>query len=217
MFYNLIGDNYNETGNDILLLDISNNDGYIWTNSFEPQTTPTTSLATTTTTSIAIPPLSTSVSSSPLSSQQSNALSKNIPVVIGIAIGAFIVSISLAFEGVFLYQRNKNKKENKKAISFPGNEVKDTNHEILEIPAIRNLNNYRHEIISTTPAIGDVYRQKMLPKIAENENLTNNEIYNGNEITPSTDNQGSSLQNIEEMLHVITQEVQDLKARVNTK
>jgi len=79
------------------------------------------------------------------------------------------------------------------------------------------LNNYRHEIISTTPAIGDVYRQKMLPKIAENENLTNNEIYNGNEITPSTDNQGSSLQNIEEMLHVITQEVQDLKARVNTK
>ena len=78
------------------------------------------------------------------------------------------------------------------------------------------MNNYRHEIISTTPAIGDVYRQKMLPKIAENENLTNNEIYNGNEITPSTDNQ-RSLQNIEEMLHLITQEVQDLKARVNTK
>ncbi len=78
------------------------------------------------------------------------------------------------------------------------------------------MNNYRHEIISTTPSIGDVYRQKMLPKIAENENLTNNEIYNGNEITPSTDNQ-RSLQNIEEMLHLITQEVQDLKARVNTK
>src|SRR6266542_6476195 len=133
MFYNLIGDNYNETGNDILLLDISNNDGYIWTNSFEPQTTPTTSLATTTTTSIAIPPLSTSLSSSPLSSQQSNALSKNIPVVIGIAIGAFIVGVSLAFGGVFLYKRNKNKKENKKAIPFTGNGIKDTNNEGLEI------------------------------------------------------------------------------------
>jgi len=44
----------------------------------------------------------------------------------------------------------------------------------------------------------------MLPKtLAEDENLTNNEIYNRNEITPSTDNQGSSLQNIEEMLYVI--------------
>ncbi len=59
----------------------------------------------------------------------------------------------------------------------------------------------------------------MLPKIlvAEDENLTNNEIYNRNEITPSTDNQGSSLQNIEEMLYVITQELRDLKARINTK
>ncbi len=45
----------------------------------------------------------------------------------------------------------------------------------------------------------------MLPKIlvAEDENLTNNEIYNRNETIPSTDNQGSSLQNIEEMLYVI--------------
>ncbi len=58
----------------------------------------------------------------------------------------------------------------------------------------------------------------MLPKtLAEDENLTNNEIYNRNEITPSTDNQGSSLQNIEEMLYVITQELRDLKARINTK
>ena len=55
----------------------------------------------------------------------------------------------------------------------------------------------------------------MLPKLPVAENSTNNEI--SNETTPSTDNQGSSLQNIDvlenfkEMLQVITQEVQDLK------
>src|SRR6266542_2310019 len=77
---------------------------------------------------LSTPPLSTtSVSSPPL------PLPKNIPVVIGIAIGAFIVGISLAFGGVFLYKRNKNKKENKKAIPFTGNGIKDTNNEGLEI------------------------------------------------------------------------------------
>ncbi len=51
-------------------------------------------------------------------------------------IGVFIVGISLAFEGVFLYKQNKNEKENKKAIPFPE-----------KISTIRNLNNYGQEII----------------------------------------------------------------------
>jgi len=137
--------------------------------------------------------------------------------VIGVAIGAFIGGISLAFGGAFLYKWNKNKNEDKKVVLIPENEkVNDTNHEILEIPAIRNINNHGQEIISATPAINNVYKHKMLPKLPIAENSTNNEI--SNETTPSTDNQGSSLQNIDvlenfknEMLQVIKQEVQDLK------
>jgi len=98
--------------------------------------------------------------------------------VIVVAIGAFIGGISLAFGGAFLYKWNKNKKEDKKVVLIPGDEkVNDTNHEILEIPAIRNINNHGQEIISTTPAINNVYKHKMLPKLQVAENSTNNEIY----------------------------------------
>jgi len=182
-YLNLIG-RYNGTENDILLLDIINNDEYIWTNSFEPQTTSTTSLATT-----------------PTSSSTSPSSPNNKLIMIVIAIGAFIGGISLAFGGAFIYKWNKNKKENKRAIPISGNEVvKDTNHQVLEIPTAGQ------GIISTTPAINNVYKQNMLPMlpVAENENSTNNEIYN----------ERSSLQNIDvkEVIQVIKQEVmQDLK------
>jgi len=104
--------------------------------------------------------------------------------VIGITIGTFIGSISLVFCGVFLYKRNKNKKESKKVILIPRNE-EDTSHEVLDIPTIRNVNNYGQEIISTTSKISNIYKENLLPKlpVAENENSTNNEFYNhGNEI-----------------------------------
>ncbi len=92
----------NDINNDILLLDISNNDEYKWTNIFEPS----------------IPPSSTA---SVLPSQQSNTLSKNIPAVIGIAIGAFVVGISIAFGGVFLYKWNKNRQIQRQALQIYGN------------------------------------------------------------------------------------------------
>ncbi len=138
-------------------------------------------------------------------------------MIIGIAIGTFIGGISLSFGAFFLYKWNQNKKGNKKATSTPENEgFNDTNHEVLEIPALRNVTDYRQEIISTTPTINNVhyehYEQKMLPMlpIAKDDNL-------GGETVPSVD-QRSSLQNIDvenfknEILQVIKQEViQDLK------
>jgi len=146
------------------------------------------------------------------SSQQSNTSnisSNNIPIIIGIAIGTFLGGISLSFGGFFLYKWNKNKKKNKRAIPIPGNEeVKDTNNEVLEIPTVNN--NYGQEIIST-----NAYERKMLPPVAENENSTNNKIYNhGREVSSA----GPSLQNMNvekfknEMHQVIKQEImQDLK------
>jgi len=90
----------NDINNDILLLDISNNDEYKWTNIFENSTP----------------------------SKKSNILSKNIPAVVGIAIGAFVVGISIAFGSVFLYKRNKNRQIQRKTLQIHGN--------------VRNINNY---------------------------------------------------------------------------
>ena len=146
------------------------------------------------------------------SSQQSNTPNKssnNIPIIIGIAIGTFLGGISLSFGGFFLYKWNKNKKRIKRAIPIPGNEeVNDTDNEVLEIPTVNN--NYGQEIIST-----NAYERKMLPPVAENENSTNNKIYNhGREVSSA----GPSLQNMNvekfknEMHQVIKQEImQDLK------
>ena len=54
--------------------------------------------------------------------------------------------------------------------------------------------------------------------MTENENSTNNEIYNHeNEIIPSTDNQGSSLHNKEMLQVIIIRVVQDLKQELKNK
>src|SRR6266498_1553035 len=99
MFYNylnFIGIGYNTTfgmvDSDILLLDISNNDEYMWTNIFEPSIPKTISSTPSSTTTSSTTIITTNISSSP---------SNNIPIVIGVAIGAFIIGISLAFGGVF--------------------------------------------------------------------------------------------------------------------
>ncbi len=144
-------------------------------------------------------------------------------IIIGAVVGSLIGGIFLSFGGFYLYKWNKNRKRQRQALPIPGNEVvkdtdheevKDTDQEVLEIPTLSN--NYRQEIISTTPAINNAYKQMMSPvlPVAENESLTNNEIYNH-----GTSNRRSSLQlqNIDvenfknEILQVIKQEVQDLK------
>ena len=87
---NLIGRDYDQSiDNDILLLDISNNDEYIWTNIFDPSTTTTTK---------------------PLPSpQQSNTPSNNTLIVISVVIGSLIGGAFLLFGGLYLYKWNKNR------------------------------------------------------------------------------------------------------------
>ncbi|POG63819.1 hypothetical protein GLOIN_2v1682078 [Rhizophagus irregularis DAOM 181602=DAOM 197198] len=95
-----------ENDNDILLLDISNKDGFVWTTSF-------------------VPPSLTSQSQSPTSQLPNQSSSHSNINVIGVAIGisiGVIGGIALTVGGFFLYKQYKNRKERSKAIPTPGNE-----------------------------------------------------------------------------------------------
>jgi hypothetical protein len=93
-FYFIKGIGYTrEVDNDILLLDISNDDEYVWTTSFVPSLTsqtPTTD-----------PTLTPSTPSSP---------SNTIGIAIGTSIG-IIGGIALIVGSFFLYKRYKNRSE----------------------------------------------------------------------------------------------------------
>jgi hypothetical protein len=94
-----------ETENDILLLDISNNDNYVWTTKFEP-------------------PSLTSQSSPPSQPSQSNNINP-ISIAIGTLIG-IIGGIALTVGSFFLYKMYKNTKEQSIVIPTPGNEIIDS-------------------------------------------------------------------------------------------
>ncbi|RIA87836.1 hypothetical protein C1645_739813 [Glomus cerebriforme] len=122
----------NSTESDILLLDISNNEEYIWTTSFVP-TVPNN-----------MPPSSSS-SSSPSSSLSPT---NNIPVIAGATVGSLFGIILLSFGSFFLYKRNKKSKQ-KDILRIQGNE----NHE----RAIRiNENSTDHEPIIPTSLVNRI-------------------------------------------------------------
>jgi hypothetical protein len=101
---------------DILLLDISNNDEYTWTNNFEPPPPP----------SSALPSISPTSPVSISSSTQAN---------IGIIIGTLIGGVLLGVGGSFLYKWNKNKQKRKEATPTSGNEEGNRyNRENLVMP-----------------------------------------------------------------------------------
>ena len=113
---NLIGFGYDQSiESDILLLDISNNEQYIWTTQFQPTNDKT--------------PLSSSIpspSSSPLSPSSlpsSEISSNNIPVMIGAIVGSLVGGSLLTIGIFFLYKWNKNKQRQKNAIPTPGNVI----------------------------------------------------------------------------------------------
>src|SRR4051794_39718055 len=93
------GDSYDQsTESDILLLDINNNEEYIWTNNFEP---------------INLPPLATlTLTTSPSSAETSSAIQTaiiqqpdklNNKLMIGAIVGALFSGALLSFGGFFLY------------------------------------------------------------------------------------------------------------------
>ena len=126
-----------------MLLDISNNEEYIWTSNFVPN--------------IALPSTSQSSSSSSSPSPSDPTTSPpivnipNKPLLIGSIIGSLIGGISLTVICFLLYKWNKNKRKppNEEGIlQIHGN---TTNHE-LSIPVINQAYDYKQEAI---PIVND--------------------------------------------------------------
>ena len=89
----------------MLLLDISDNEEYIWTTAFDPSFIP-------------LPP-----SPSPLSSPSLDVKSSNITpeVTVGAIVGSLIVGILLSLGGFFLYKWSKDKRNRNNATLVPYN------------------------------------------------------------------------------------------------
>ncbi|CAG8649755.1 14089_t:CDS:2 [Funneliformis caledonium] len=124
------GYGYNrKVDNDILLLDISNDEEYMWTNIFDPN-------------ELKSPPPT-----------ESPKVSPNTPatlVMFGVSIGTCAVIISLLIGGFYLYKWRKNKMENIRALPTPGSA--DNNnyvHEALAVSTRSNVYNHGQETIPT--------------------------------------------------------------------
>ncbi|RIA89136.1 hypothetical protein C1645_876913 [Glomus cerebriforme] len=109
---------------DILLLDISNNEEYIWTTKFDPSvpnlssSPPSTLPSPSTLSPSTLSPTTLSSSNLPLQSPSpSNKL-----VIIGTSVAFLVGGIILTVGGFFLYKWNKNKLNRKNIIRIQGNE-----------------------------------------------------------------------------------------------
>jgi H+/gluconate symporter-like permease len=120
---NVLGNNYNQSiESDILLLDISNNDEYVWTDNFTPPSTSST--------------------------QANNLYNKSIIIVV--VMGSSIGGFSLAVICFILYKWNKNKQKRKEVIPASGNEEGNRyNHENLVMSKTRapTRQNFRIRVI----------------------------------------------------------------------
>src|ERR1041384_735696 len=110
---------------DILLLDISNNDEYIWTTTFEPSPPPVSSSP---------PPLSTQPINTNTNTQSQPT---NTGAIVGAFIGSLIGGISLTVGSFFLYKRYKNKRQIS-GFSATG-EIPNYPPEILQIPGASQI------------------------------------------------------------------------------
>ncbi|CAG8639417.1 6336_t:CDS:2, partial [Funneliformis caledonium] len=185
--------------NDILLLDISNNEEYIWTDSFDPIFSPSPKTPST-------DPSKVQPNASPT---QTTTTQLQVPAMVGIAIGSLAVGFFLAFGVFFLYRWNKNRKESEK--SLPTTEIEGGN-EVVAIPTQR-INTYEQGMFLNTPAYNSAYYneqtipvinygQQMLPISQNNYNIYNqnnheqvlrnsSNVYNhGSETYPGANNQG---------------------------
>ena len=146
----LIGEGYEQSSeSDILLLDISKDGEYIWTDSFIPS----------------IPSATPSKSSN------------NKPIIIGTVIGSLIGASILATVCFLIYKWKKNKKEQKNAIPTPGKAERNDYHANLVIPTKsnrvlqppKNENRSNHEPVDTN----NVYNNDNNGQ-ASNSNITRN-------------------------------------------
>ncbi|EXX54102.1 hypothetical protein GLOIN_2v1834755 [Rhizophagus irregularis DAOM 181602=DAOM 197198] len=207
---------------DILLLDISNNEEYIWTTIFDPKM-PSPPPPIPPSTLPPLPPPSLVPSPSPSSSLSSSSPPNNSGNIAGIVVGSLLSSILLSVGSFLIYKWNKNKQ---KTIHENDNN-NDYSQEEKELPIIRNIHNYEQDINSNeqeaTIQINQISRNKSIsnyepiiipPPIInknnyhkqeiilapENENTTNhepiiipvNDCHHGQEIMQTLQNENTS-------------------------
>ncbi|RGB41043.1 hypothetical protein C1646_686331 [Rhizophagus diaphanus] len=142
---------------DILLLDISNNEEYAWTTSFDPSVPKTPS------------PISPSFPTPSSSSQTSNNSSDNSKMV-GAILGSLLSGIFLSVGGFFLYKWNKKRQsqnsnnnynnhgQEEKAIPTESSKNENiTNHEVVSA-IVNNNDNYHGQEVVTTPTNNDGFK-----------------------------------------------------------
>ena len=128
---------------DILLLDISKNDEYVWTTNFDPSVPLIVS---------SDPSNPSNPSVSPVLKQDSSSISSNNStiIVMGAVMGSLIGVIVLSVGGFILYKQHKKrierdnykKSENNGILNIPGSENTTTNHE----PILYGNMNTNHEL-----------------------------------------------------------------------
>ncbi|CAB4399945.1 unnamed protein product [Rhizophagus irregularis] len=218
---------------DILLLDISNNEEYVWTTSFDPSV-PKNIIPSPSPTSSPIPSRSLP-SSSQLSDNSSNNSNINI---VGAIVGSLLSGIIFLTIGCFfLYKWNKNK-QNKKIIYGNDNNYNNYRQEEKEIPTERDYeqainneqniiqingnatnyeqtNDYHGQEIILTPDESMIIPANDHEQTYKNESTTNHEPIIPESVNNNYNDERFSLQAFkDEMLQAVKQENQNLRNEI---
>jgi hypothetical protein len=144
---------------DILLLDISKNEEYVWTTTFEPPPPPSPSTTV---------PSPSSPSSPPPTSQYlpptPTSTSFTPAAMTGAILGSLFGGILLSLGCFFLYKRNKDRKKQTNIVQIPGSDDRGR----MLISTERNIHNHGQGAMLTNPAINSM-------QIPRNESTTNHE------------------------------------------
>ncbi|PKC65483.1 hypothetical protein RhiirA1_514480 [Rhizophagus irregularis] len=210
---------------DILLLDISNNDEYVWTTTFDPSAT--------------INIIPSSPTSSPSSSQLFNNSSNNSNInIVGAIVGSLLSGIIFLTVGCFfLYKWNKNK-QNKKIIYGNDNNYSNYRQEEKEIPTERDYeqainneqniiqindnatnyeptNDFHGQEIILTPDESMIIPANDHEQTYQNESTTNHEPIIQESVNNNYNEERFSLQAFkDEMLQAVKQENQNLRNEI---
>ncbi|GBC52731.2 hypothetical protein GLOIN_2v1807292 [Rhizophagus irregularis DAOM 181602=DAOM 197198] len=191
---------------DILLLDISNNEEYIWTTMFDPKIPSQPPSPSPSPSQSQSPSPSLSLSPSPSSPSSPN----NSGNIAGAVVGSLLSGILLSVGGFLIYKWNKNKRKQKtihknendndysreekelpiiRGIHSYKQEINNDAQEIIQIPGNENTTNHEPIIISPSIINKNSYHKQEIVLSPENENTTNHESI----IIPVDDHHGQEI------------------------
>ncbi|CAG8645243.1 10556_t:CDS:2 [Funneliformis caledonium] len=209
---------------DILLLDISNDEEYVWTYDFditESSTNPSEQKKSPSINPAKIPLIPKEPQNTSTKSAQSTGV-LSIPAIIGIVITSIICGILLSFGGFFIYKWkwNKSGREVERAIPTPGNEKGDDSNEV-KVPTrnINKISSYGSKLFYRWNKNKLKYKRAIPTPGNEDDNsnhkvitISKPKLENNSIVTSSTDNQ-RVLQQIDlenfknDIIQVVRQEI----------